>query len=110
MMVGSTSFRGFPFGSAHIPHSNPTIGSMPFSSLGQSNNPFQGWTNPAISGIGTGNPFFGRQGNRPYSIVNLFRSIHPLASAWNPYQGLSTSYNPLGGNFASYGGFSAEVG
>jgi hypothetical protein len=80
MMGGSASFQGFPFGSGHIPHSNPTVGSMPFSSTGQSSNPFQGWTNPAVSGIGTGNPFFGQQGNRPYSTVSSFQSIPPLAS------------------------------
>ena len=58
MMGGSTSLQGFPFGSGHIPHSNLTVGSMPFSSTGQSSNPFQGWTNPTVSG--TGNPFFGQ--------------------------------------------------
>lgn len=110
MTGGSNSFQGFPFGSGHIPHSNPTIGSMPFSSTGQRRNPFQGWTNPAVSGMGTGNPIFGQQGNRPYSIVSSFQSIPPLASTWNPYKGLSTPYNPLGGSFAGYGGFSAEVG
>jgi len=83
---------------------------MPFSSIGQSSNPFQGWTNPGVSGTGTGNPSFGQQGNRPYSTVSSFQSISPLASAWNPYQGLSTPYNPLGGNFAGYGGFVAGVG
>ena len=104
-MGGTASFQGFPFGSGHIPHSNSMIGSMPFSSTGQGNNPFQGWTNPVVSGMGTGNPFFGQQGNRPYSIVSSFRIIPPLASAWNPYQGLSTPYNPLGGSFIGYGGF-----
>jgi len=83
---------------------------MPFSSIGQRSNPFQGWTNPGVSGAGIGNPFFVQQGNRPYSIVSSFQSIPPLALAWNPYQRLSTLYNPLGGNFAGYGGFAAGVG
>lgn len=109
MMGGSVSFQGFPFESGHIPRSNPTIRSMPFSSLGQSSNPFQGWTNPAVSLMGTGIPFFGQQGNRPYSTISSFQSIPPLASTWNPYQGLSTPYNPLGGSFAGYGGFVAGV-
>lgn len=110
MMSGSASFQGFPFGSGHIPRSNPTIESMPFSSIRKSNNPFQGWTNPGVSSAGTGNPFFGQQGNRLYTTVSSFQSIPPLASAWNPYQGLSTPYNPLGGNFVGYGGYAAEVG
>lgn len=109
-MGGSTSFQGFPFGSGHILHSNPTTGSMPFSSLGQGSNPFQGWTNLAVSSMGIGNLFFGQQGNRPYSVVSSFRSIPPLASTWDPYQGLSTPYNPLGGSFTDYGGFAAGVG
>ena len=83
---------------------------MPFSATGKSNNPFQGWTNPVVSGMGTRNTFFGQQGNRPYSTVSSFQSIPPLASAWNPYQGLSIPYNPLGGSFTDYGGFSAGVG
>jgi len=109
MMGGSTSFQGFPFGSGHIPHSNPTVTSMPFSSIGQSNSSFQGWNNPRISSAGTGNPFIGQQGNRPYCTVSSFQSIPPLASAWNPYQGLSTPYH-LGGNFAGYVGYTAGVG
>ena len=40
----------------------------------------------------------------------MFQSIPPLASAWNPYQGLSTPYHSLGGNFAGYGGYTAGVG
>ena len=83
---------------------------MPFSSIGQSSNPFQGWTNPTISGMGTGNPFFGQQGNRPYSTVSSFQSIPPLTFTWNPYQRLSTPYNPLEGSFAGYGGFATGVG
>jgi len=110
MAGGSASFQGFPFGSGHIPHSNPTVGSMPSSSIGQSNNPFQGWNNPGVNSAGTGNPFIGQQGNRPYSTVSSFQSIPPLASAWNPYQGLSTPYHSLGGNFAGYGGYTAGVG
>ena len=109
-MSASASFQGFPFGSGHIPHSNPTVGSMPFSVGGQSSNPFQGWNNPGLSSAGTGNPFYGQYGNRPYTTVSAFQSIPPLASAWNPYQGLSTPYNPLGGNFAGYGGYTTEVG
>lgn len=72
MMSGSTSFQGFPFGSGHIPHSNPTIGSMPFSFTCQVNNPFQSWTNPTVSGIGVGNQFFGQKGNVSYYLVNSF--------------------------------------
>ena len=30
MLGGSASFQGFPFGSGHIPHSNPTVGSCLF--------------------------------------------------------------------------------
>jgi len=52
MASGSTSFQGFPFGGGHIPHSNPSLGSIPFPSMDQSYNPFQGWTNPAVSGLG----------------------------------------------------------
>lgn len=85
MMIGSTSFQGFPFGSGHIPHSNPTVGSMPFPCTSQGSNPFQSWTNPAVSGIGAGNQFFGQQGNVRYSSVNLFQSFSPIANAWNPY-------------------------
>ncbi len=107
---GSASFQGFPFESGHIPHSNPMIGSMPFSSVGQSSNPFQGWNNPRLRSAGTGNPFFGQYGNRSYTTVSSFQSIPPLASTWNPYQGLSTPYNPLGGNLAGYGGYMAGVG
>ena len=110
MMGGSASFQGFPFGSGHIPHSNPTVGSMPFSSIGQSSNPFQGWNNLGASSAGTANPFIGQQGGRPYSTVSMFQSVPPLASAWNPYQGLSTPYHSLGGNFAGYGGYTAGVG
>lgn len=93
MMSGSASFQGFPFGSGHIPHSNPTVGSMPFPFTGQGSNPFQSWTNPVVSGIGTGNQLFDQQGNVSYSLVNSFQSFPPLANAWNPYQGLSTPYN-----------------
>jgi len=110
MIAGLASFQGFPFGSGHIPHSNLTVGSMPFSSMGKSSNPFQGWTNPTVSGMGTGNLFFDQQGNGLYSTISSFQSIPPLASAWNPYQGLSTPYNPSGGSFAGYGGFAAGVG
>ena len=55
MMSGSASFQGFPFGSGHIPHSNSTIESMPFPFTSQGSNPFQSWTNPAVSGIGARN-------------------------------------------------------
>lgn len=72
MMSGLASFRGFPFGSGHIPHSNLTVGSMPFSFTNQGSNPFQGWNNPAVSGTGAGNPFFGQQGNMSYSSVSSF--------------------------------------
>ena len=111
MMSVSASFQGFPFGSGHIPYSNLTVGSMPFPFTSQGSNPFQSWTNPAVSGIGAGNEFFGQQGNVSYSSVNSFQSIPPLANAWNPYQGLSTPYNnSLGGNFADYRGVLARVG
>ena len=109
-MSASASFQGFPFGSGHIPHSNPTVGSMPFSSVGQSSNPFQGWNNPGLSSAGTGNPFYGQYGNRPYTTVSSFQSIPPLALAWNPYQGLSTPYSPFGGKFAGSSGYTAGVG
>ena len=32
MASGSTSFQGFPFGTGHIPSSNPSLGSFPFTS------------------------------------------------------------------------------
>ena len=41
MMSGSTSFQGFPFRSGHIPHSNPTVESMPFPFTSQGSNPFK---------------------------------------------------------------------
>ena len=111
MMSWTTSFQGFPFGIGHIPHSNLTVGSMPFPFTGQGSNPFQSWTNPVVSGIGSGNQFFGQQGNVSYSLVNSFWSFPPLAKAWNPYQGFSTLYNnSLGGNFAGYRGVSTRVG
>lgn len=40
MMSGSTFFQGFPLGSGHIPHSNLTVGSMPFPFISQGSNPF----------------------------------------------------------------------
>ena len=49
MASGSAPFQCFPFRSGHIPHSNPTLGSLPFSTQGKSYKPFQGWTNPTIS-------------------------------------------------------------
>ena len=110
MASGSTSFQGFLFRGGHIPHSNPTLGLMPFSSTGQSYNPFQSWTNPVVSGIGVGNQYFDQQGNVPYSLVNSFQSFSPFANAWNPYQGLAAPFNTLlGGNFTGYGGFSVGV-
>ena len=101
MMSGSASFQGFPFGSGHTPHSNLSMGSMTFPFKGQGSNPFQSWTNPVVIGIGTGNQFFGQQGNVLYSLVNSFQIFPPLANAWNPYQRLSAPYNNLlRGNFA----------
>lgn len=71
MASGSTYFQGFQFRGGHIPHSNPTLGSMPFSSTVQSYNPFQSWTTPPVSGLGAGNQFyFLQQGNMPYSYVS----------------------------------------
>ena len=32
MASGSASFQGFPFGTGHIPSSNPSLGSFPFTS------------------------------------------------------------------------------
>jgi len=44
MATGSTSLKGFAFGSGHIPPLNPllNVGSMPFSGYDQNINPFQG--------------------------------------------------------------------
>jgi len=94
-----------------MPHSNPTVGSMPFSFSGQGNNPFQSWTNPAVSGLGARNQsYFSQQGNMPYSSVNYFQNFSPYANPWNPYQGLSTPFNTsLGGNITNYRGFVAGV-
>ena len=112
MASGLASFECFPFGSGHIPHSNPSLGSVPFSSTGQNYNPFQGWTNPTVSGLGAGNQsYFVQQGNMLYSSVNSFQNFSPCAHAWNPCQGLSAPFNTsLGGNFTGYGNFSAGVG
>lgn len=98
------------YGSGDIPHSNPTVGSMPFPFTSQGNNPFQIWTNPAMSGTRAGNKFLGQQGNVSYSSVNSFQSFSPFANAWNPYQGLSAPFIQLGSNFIGYRGFSAGVG
>lgn len=78
MMSGLDSFQGFPFGSVHIPHSNPTVGSMHFPFTSQGSNPFQSWTNLVVSGIRVGNQFFGQQGNVSYSLVNYFKVFNPL--------------------------------
>ena len=63
MASGSASFQGFPFRSGHIPSSNPSLGSFPFTSQTQSFNPwsggqssttFTGW-NPIFTTVGVGN-------------------------------------------------------
>jgi len=112
MASGSAYFQGFPFGSGHIPHFNPSLGSIPFPSTGQNYNPFQGWTNPIVSGLGARNQsYFGQQGNMPYSSVSSFHNFSPYAHAWNPYQGFSAPFNiSLGRNFIGYGNFSVGVG
>ena len=40
MASGSDSFQGFLSVSDHIPHSNPSLGSFPFTSQNQGFNPF----------------------------------------------------------------------
>ena len=102
MASGSASFQGFPFGSGHITHSNPSLVSFPFfvqSKVsnpflgGQSSNSFQGW-NPTFSGLGTGNQFMSsQQGNVPFSSIGNSQGFFPFANAWNPYQGFSSSFN-----------------
>jgi len=73
MASGSSTFQGFPFRGGHIPHSTPTLGSMPLSSTGQSYNLFQSWANTAISGLGVRNQYYlGQQGNMSYSFVSSF--------------------------------------
>jgi len=106
------SFQGFPFWSGHIPHSNPSLGSIHFPSMVKSYYPFQGWTNPPISGLGIGNQSsFGQQGNMSYSSISSFQSFSPYAHAWSPYQGLSAPFNTyLVGNFTGYGNSSMGVG
>ena len=75
MASGSASFQGFPFGSGHIPHSTPSLGSLPFTSQtqgfnpfsgGQSSNVFTGW-NPVFTMLRVGTQFIaGQQGNVPF--------------------------------------------
>ena len=63
MASGLASFQGFPYGSGHIPSSNPSLGSFPFTSQTQSFNPwsrgqssttFTGW-NPIFTVVGATN-------------------------------------------------------
>lgn len=54
-----------------------------------------------MSGFGAGNVshLFGQQGSMPFPTTGTSQNFPPLASAWNPYQGLFPSYNfPLGGS------------
>jgi len=102
---GSTSFQGFSFGSGHIPPSNLSL------NLGQAQNvnPFQGaegWPNPSISGLGAGNSshLFCRHKSMPFPSAKTSQVFPLLVGAWNPYQGLSPSFNvPLCGNYPMYG-------
>ena len=87
MAGGSASFQGFPFGSGHIPHLNPSLGSFPFTSQtqnfnpwsgGQSSTTFTGW-NPIFTAVGAGNQFLsGHQGNVPFSSSSAYQDFSPF--------------------------------
>jgi len=90
MASGSASFQGFPFGTGHIPSSNPSLGSFPFTSQTQSFNPwsggqssttFTGW-NPVFIAVGAGNQFLaGQQWNASFPSSSAYQTFSPLSNA-----------------------------
>ena len=101
MASGSNSFKGFPFGSGHIHHSTPSLGSLPFISQAQGFNPwsggqssttFIGW-NPIFTASGARNQFLaGQHGNVPFPSSITSQAFSPFENSWNPYQGVSSPF------------------
>lgn len=88
-----------------MPPSNPSLNLGKIQNFNPSQGA-QGWPNPSVNGLGVGNVYhlFFQQGSMPFPSIRTSQVFPPLASAWNPYQGLSPSLSvPPGGNFPMYG-------